>query len=201
MQVILDGLSEEELAFLLKLLNAAKSHFRDGKYSGFAGNRDNLVDPDEAIALDRYGDRLRKRYEQNRVKPRMRLADSFYSKPRGERKLNLVRTCWSHARIPAVDAAYGARNSPRSFVHAPRILGVPAHRPPVLINEPSDLVNWLVFRAFANRQMARFVPCTFCGKFGLRLRAKSDSRFCSSNCQVGFNLQRKKDPEFAGVIG
>jgi hypothetical protein len=71
-------------------------------------------------------------------------------------------------------------------------------KPPVLLNDPADLVNWMVFRAFANRHTARFVACglTGCGKFGLRIRAKKGTRFCSTGCQIAFNVALKKDPEF-----
>ncbi len=126
----------------------------------------------------------------------MRPADSLFSKKLTERKIGSVITNWSHARIPVVKAVLAAHESPRSFVHAPSIIGVPAHRSPILMNEPADLVNWLVFRGFANGQMARFVLCELCKKFGLRKRAKKQARFCSSHCQIEFNIKRRKDADF-----
>src|ERR1700733_6556404 len=127
MQIILDKLTQQELHFILRLLNAAKSHFLDGNYSGFARNRENLISPEEAIAIDREGDVLRKLYEQDRVKSSMRPQDCFFAKKLEERKIGAVRTSWSHAPLPAVSAAFGARRSSRSFVHAPMIVGVPSH--------------------------------------------------------------------------
>jgi hypothetical protein len=198
MQMILDELTSQELAFLLRLLNAAKS-YSFANFSGFFRRQENIISGQDATSIDRDGDALRKRYEKNRVKPAMRTPNSYFAKSLHERKINHVVSDWSRARIPAVSAVSEARKSSRSFVHAPSIIGVPAHRPPVLINEPADLVNWLVLRGFANGQMARFVLCELCKKFGLRERANKQARFCSPECQIEFNIKRKKDGEFAAV--
>jgi hypothetical protein len=198
MQMILDKLTKQELDFLLRLLNAAKS-YSFSNFSGFFRRQENIISGPDATALDRDGDALRKRYEKNRVKPAMRTPNSHFAKSLHERRINDVVSDWSRARIPAVSSVSEARKSSRSFVHAPCIIGVPAHRPPVLLNEPADLVNWLVLRGFANGQMARFVLCELCKKFGLRERAKKQARFCSPECQIEFNIKRKKDGEFATI--
>ena len=200
MQLILDKLSKRELDFLLRLLNAAKSYSFGKNFSGFFRRQENLVTGSDATALDREGEVLRRAYERDSVKSWMRPADSLFSKKLTERKIGSVITNWSHARIPIVNAVTAAHESARSFVHAPSIIGVPAHRPPVLLNEPADLVNWLVLRGFANGQLARFVRCDLCMKFGLRKRAKKQARFCSSRCQIEFNVKRKKDADFATIV-
>lgn len=71
-------------------------------------------------------------------------------------------------------------------------LGLPAQYPPVIIRDPGDLTYWLLVRAVANRQHLRFVKCSrdHCGRFGLRNRAREESRFCSPECQVQENADR-----------
>ncbi len=43
------------------------------------------------------------------------------------------------------------------------------------------------------------VFCELCKKFGLRERAKKQARFCSPECQIEFNIKRKKDGDFATI--
>lgn len=195
MQMILDKLTKQELNFLLRLLNAANAYCFENS-TGFLRKNEGLISQDDATRFDREGEALRKRFEKNSVHPSMRPKHSLFAKGLKERDGAAVMSGWSHARKPAISAALVARKTPRSFVHAPSIIGVPAHRPPVLLNEPTDLVNWLVLRGFANGQMARFVRCKRCRKFGLRERAKQDAQFCTSACQIEFNVERKKEGEF-----
>jgi hypothetical protein len=71
-------------------------------------------------------------------------------------------------------------------------VGLPSQYPPVIIRDPGDLTYWLLVRAVANRQHLRFVKCArdHCGKFGLRERARVESRFCSPECQVQDNADK-----------
>jgi hypothetical protein len=192
MRLIVDSLSKDEMKFLLELLNSAKSSselFRGQRLAA-------VVSVNEAIKLDHWAEKLRRVYEQRRVNKVIRPKNAYFATPESDRKTrglfhDLVNE-WSRARIQPINAIVNYRNHERNFVHWPSIIGVPAHRPPVMINDPCDLVGWLVIRGMANRQLKRFVYCQQCRKFGIRKRARGDARFCSERCQVAFNRSDRK---------
>jgi hypothetical protein len=190
-RIILQKLSKKELAFLLQLLNSAGA----ATEIEHLGNRriKAVVSVAEASSLDRAADRLRVRYEKNRVPDEIRPKGAYFASPARARSEHDMVNEWSHARIPAVSATVYLRDRPGSFVHV-LIVGVPAHHPPVMVNDPRDLVSWMVARGMANGQLKRLVKCKLpsCGKFGLRDRAKKDARFHSRKCQQEYNLLSRK---------
>jgi|GEM_PF-2632705 len=114
---------------------------------------------------------------------------------------------WHYGKIPSdhqiVIQCSAAQRSIASVVVEQRSLGgfffdlrigLPAHKPPVILTDLSDLANWLLARAVANKQHLRFVKCMRedCGKFGLRRRARADSRYCSRSCQIAETAYRAK---------
>lgn len=203
MRLIVDSLSKDEMKFLLELLNSAKSSselFRGQRLAAF-------VSVPEAIKLDRQAEKLRRVYEQGRVTKAIRPKDAYFGIRAADRKVrgfhNDLVNQWSFARIQPVNAIVNHRNQERNFVHWPSIIGIPAHRPPVMINDPCDLVGWLVIRGMANRQLKRFVYCQQCQKFGIRKRARGGARFCSERCQVSFNRsdrKRKRTEKFGAEL-
>ncbi len=204
MRLILARLNQKELRFLLRLLNAAGSEVPEQlkpvpgetalKTSPRVLQRTEAVSADDAIWLDDAGEALRRRYEKGNVEDRMRKAGAWFGTPKKKRNVVAMRHEWTWPRLPLLNAVVTFRKNPASFVHWPSIVGLPAHHPSVLINDPCDLVGWMVTRGMANRQLQRFVKCARkeCGKFGLRERAKKDARFCSVKCQVEANAEARK---------
>jgi len=186
----LDKLSRQELSFLLDLLNSAGGEVDVFKNSRFLRA---IVSLDEATRLDKFADRFRLSYEKGKVSHTFRSKDKYYALPMRNRKQR-AQNDWSWARIPIISLVVHYRHKEGNFVHWPMIVGVPAHHPPVMINEPVDLVNWLLVRGMANGQLKRFVKCSRedCGKFGIRERSKKDARFCSVKCQKFENSSKAR---------
>ena len=160
------------------------------------------ISGDDAIWLDNHGERLRLRYEQGKARDEMRKPGAWFRLPERERPINAMIGEWGFARLPLVNAVENFRQNPGAFVHWPCIVGLPAHHPAVLLNDPCDLVSWLIARGMANRQLQRFVKCQrdACGKFGLRERARKDTRYHSTECQEIANAEsRKLGP--SGAVG
>lgn len=194
MRMIVPALSQKESAFVLALLNSAGAQVSDGKSVPTVSDKD-------GEAFDKIAERLRRQYERGKVSDLIRPRGSYFVIKPSERTARERSKQWGIARFPLTNAVVNLRNRPGNFVHV-LIVGVPAHRPPVMINNPIDLVNWLIARAMANRQLKRFVKCSRdgCGKFGMRARAKKDARFCSEECQRHFNAESRK-LKSAGVFG
>jgi hypothetical protein len=211
MRIILKELSRSELSFLLRLLNAAGATIELLEPNRHL-RREAVVSAEDAIWLDSVGDRLRRSYEKGKVHDEIRRPNSWFAMPAEKRSVknnymrnrNLIpmQNAWSFARGPLLDAIVRLRKNPGNFVHWPSIVGLPAHHPAVLINDPFDLVGWMIARGMANRQLQRFVKCAReeCGKFGLRTRAKKDARFCSVECQRKANDESRK-LRSAGIFG
>lgn len=119
----------------------------------------------------------------------------------------LANEPWHYGKIPSdgqiVVQCSAAQRSIASIVVGQReiggffftlTIGLPARKPPVILTDLSDLANWLLARAVANRQHLRFVKCVRedCGKFGLRRRARADSKYCSRACQIADTALRAK---------
>jgi hypothetical protein len=191
-RIILSPLSHKEMLFCLELLNSAKAETK------VTGRRPPFVSVSESQSFETVSDRLRRTYERGKVSAALRPRGWYFGKNAKER---FPINAWSFARLPLVSAVLDFRKQPASFVYLPPI-AVPMHYPPVMINEPLDLVNWLVARGMANRQLKRFVKCAReeCEKFGMRRRGKSDARFCSEDCQRIFNAESRK-LKSAGVFG
>jgi len=204
MQLILSRLNEQELRFLLRLLNAARPNVSEHiepalramalKTSPRVLQRTVGIPAGDAIWLDNAGDILRRRYENGNVDDEMRKAGSWFGTPKEKRNIVAMRQEWAWPRSPLLEAVVTFRKNPANFVHWPNIVGLPAHHPSVLINDPCDLVGWMIARGMANRQLQRFVRCerAGCVKFGLRERAKKDARFCSVKCQSQANAEARK---------
>ncbi len=190
MRIILDKLSRQELTFLLELLNSAGAEVDIFKNSRFVRA---IVLPDEAARLDKLADRFRRSYEKGKVSETIRPKDKYYALSLKDRRRRAAND-WSWARIPIINLVVHFRMKEGNFIHWPMIVGVPAHHPAVMINEPADLVNWLATRGMANGQLKRFVKCVRedCGKFGIRQRSKKDARFCSVKCQKLENSNKAK---------
>jgi hypothetical protein len=190
LRIILDKLSKPELMFLLDLLNSAGSEIDVFGKSRFIRA---IVSPEEATQLDKVADRFRLSYEKGKVSETFRSSDKYYSLKMKDRKQR-ARNDWSWARIPLISLVVHYRHKEGNFVHWPMIIGVPAHHPAVMINDPVDLVNWLLVRGMANGQLKRLVKCSRedCGKFGIRERSKKDARFCSVKCQKLENSNKAK---------
>lgn len=203
MRMILSKLTKKELLFLLELLNSAGSAIdviRREKGKNVVGA---YVSAQEAQRLDQTADRLRKLYEKGKVSEDTRPPNAYFLVAPQDRSIRAMRGAWSYARYPLIEAIVTHRDQPNNFVSI-QIVGVPAHHPPVMINEPSDIVEWLTARGMANRQLLRFVRCDWeeCHKFGLRERAKKDARFCSEKCQKEANaLAQKQKPDRRASFG
>jgi hypothetical protein len=59
----------------------------------------------------------------------------------------------------------------------------------------SDYFQWLLVRAVANEQIARFVFCEYCGLFKFLKLSRKNVRFCSTKHRVDFHYYgtRRKD--------
>jgi hypothetical protein len=202
--MILKSLSEEELSFLLRLLNAADAETEVLTKSASSVTRVKArVSASEGQYLDKIGEKLRKSYEKGRVSEAIRPPAKYFATPAEDRKITTMCHEWSLARFLLVRAVVDLRNQPGNFVHL-LVVGVPAHHPPVMVNDPTELVSWMIARGMANRQLRRLVRCSRkeCHKFGLRDRAKRDAKFCSVDCQKEFNfISRKlgKDSDYGAV--
>jgi len=206
MRLILETLTEKELKFLLRLLNAAgatvdvseKFNPAPGgtrlKTTPFRLRREAYVSVSEAISLDATGDKLRRGYEKGKVVEEMRRKGAWFAKSKQDRRTLSMQEEWTWARLPLLQTVVHLRDKPGNFVQWPSIVGLPAHHPAVLINDPGDLVGWLITRGMANRQLQRFVKCSRgeCGRFGLRERAKQDAHFCTKKCQKLANAESRK---------
>lgn len=188
MLLVLKALSKVEVEFLRDLLNSSNA-----SVDLFSGQRQKaLVTADEADRLERRAETLRRSYEQGKVSDAIRPKNAYFAAPPIKRA---KQNEWSHARLQAVNVVVFHRHKEKNFVHWPMIVGVPAHHPPVMINEPADLVNWLIVRGMANGQLKRFVKCdrTECQKFGVRERARINAHYCSPECQEIANRQATKE--------
>lgn len=101
---------------------------------------------------------------------------------------------WIEARESWESVIVSQRKQPGWWFGDLPPLGLPAEYPPVIIKDPRALAYWLLVRAVANGQHLRFVKCSRknCDKFGMRDRARAESRYCSSECQVLDNADRAK---------
>lgn len=69
-------------------------------------------------------------------------------------------------------------------------IALPAKKAKVVISRPEDLAQWFLARAVQNRQHLRFVKCKQCRKFGLRIRAKLNLKYCK-DCENLASLEKK----------
>src|ERR1700683_436668 len=97
MQVILDKLNHVEMNFLLRLLNSANATVAILNERGFQ-RRESALSANEAIALDRIGDKLRKHYEQGKVNHAVRRATGernlWFAQSFKDRAVNRMRGEW-----------------------------------------------------------------------------------------------------------
>jgi len=78
-------------------------------------------------------------------------------------------------------------------------IGVPSKRPPIVVREPEALIRWLFFRGMANRQLGRIVECAYCGKWGLRNRARQGMKYCTKQCQQDAHLEGVKRSQNSSI--
>jgi hypothetical protein len=206
MQLILQELDDYEMQFLFRLLNSAGAcvelfspapnsdpRFPKSSSSRFL-SKSAFVSPQEAIWLDRKSARLKRAYERGKVREKMRRTGAWFANS-GKHSISGMQQEWTIARVRLLDAVVTFRDTSANFIQWPSIVGLPAHHPAVLVNDPCDLVGWMTARGMANEQLKRFVKCARCGKFGLRRRAKKDAKFCSLECQgLANNESRKLKP-------
>src|SRR6202047_3632977 len=153
MRLILSRLNQKELRFLLRLLNAAGATVPEQIKPALDGahlkttkvlQRTEMISADDAIWLDDAGDRFRRHYEKGNVEDRMRKPGAWFRTTKATRNIVAMRDAWTWPRLPLLNAVVAFRDNPATFVHWPSIVGLPAHHPSVLLNDPLDLVGWMI---------------------------------------------------------
>jgi hypothetical protein len=166
-RITLRPLSNPELRLVLKILNLDRK------------TQTNIFAELEAI-----GEQFSKRAAARKIHSTWRNGSKFPSE--------VLKKQWMSARESWASVIVSQRKQTGWWFKDLPAVGLPAQYPPVIIRDPGDFTYWLLVRAVANRQHLRFVKCTRdqCGKFGLRERARVESRFCSPECQVQDNADR-----------
>jgi hypothetical protein len=168
MRITLRPLSKKELELVLKILNL-----------------DRKVRTRELAELEAIGEEFSKRAVAKKIRgTTWRKGDEF--PPRALSKQ------WIDSRESWISVVVSQREQPGWWFGNIPPLGLPAQYPPIIIRDPGDLTYWLLIRGVANGQHLKFVKCAraSCGKFGMRLRARAESRYCSSECQLLENANR-----------
>lgn len=108
---------------------------------------------------------------------------------------------WQKARDVLESAIAQGRQHQGLFCELP-VIGLPTRMLVALIRTPEHLAQLFVARLTATGQRFRIVQCIRCRRFGMRERARRDSRFCSPRCQRDENLaqlRRKYAETFADI--
>jgi hypothetical protein len=100
-----------------------------------------------------------------------------------------LRNIWIDAGQDGITAISQGRKGPGVFCPIPPI-SLPLKNPMVIVSSRSQFFDWLFARAVANSQWLRFVKCRFCGRVGLRHRAKAENAYCSGKCQRNAGLEK-----------